>query len=167
VYRPYVSFQHRAGLGEEAYPLAIGVIERLEFDDVGVPDNPHDLQFTILEASVRWHDLIAYRMYLESLVLQDTLDGSIFSAGRELGLEDDPEGAIAHNLALSVLDLSLFTSQSILDFLSNDFCIEFVSSRATRVWAQAVGDAGGRVNIPPMRRPEKTPPGLVCDIVLF
>lgn len=60
--------------------------------------------------------------YLEALVLENALDGGILSAGRELGLEDDTERAIAHDLALGVLHLFRLTGQSILDLFANDFC---------------------------------------------
>jgi hypothetical protein len=60
--------------------------------------------------------------YLEALILEDSLDGSILAAGSHLGLEHDPEGAIANNLTLCVGDLFGFTGQSILDFLLDDLC---------------------------------------------
>ena len=60
--------------------------------------------------------------YLESLVLEDSLDGSILAAGSHLGLEHDTEGAIADNLTLCVGDLFGFTGQSILDLLLDDLC---------------------------------------------
>jgi hypothetical protein len=40
--------------------------------------------------------------YLEPLVLQHALDGGILATGRQLGLEDDAERAIADDLALGV-----------------------------------------------------------------
>lgn len=54
------------------------------------------------------------RAHLESLVLQDSLDGSIFTAWRQLGLEDDAKGAIANNLALSVGQISVLASHAVL-----------------------------------------------------
>jgi hypothetical protein len=60
--------------------------------------------------------------YLEALILEDSLDGSIFAAGSHLGLEHDTEGAIADNLTLCVGDLFGFTGQSILDLLLDDLC---------------------------------------------
>lgn len=32
------------------YPVTVGVVEGLEFDDVGMAHNPHDLKLTVL----RW-----------------------------------------------------------------------------------------------------------------
>ncbi len=96
-----------------------------------MPDNPHDLQLTILLGVSPTHGAqYLQTAYLESLVLQDPLDGGILTARRELGLEDNTKRAIADNLALSVLDLSSFPSQSILDLFANDFCVELVSARA-------------------------------------
>lgn len=56
---------------------------------------------------------------LEALVLEHTLDGSIFTTGRELGLEDDTEGTVADNFALGVLHLFCLSSQAILDLFAN------------------------------------------------
>lgn len=84
--------------------FAIGIVESLELDNVGVSHYPHDLQFSVLEA----------------LVLQHSLDGSVLPAGRQLGLEDDTERAIADDFALSILHLFRFTSQAILDLFANN-----------------------------------------------
>lgn len=62
--------------------------------------------------------------YLEALVLQHALDGGILPRRRELGLEDDAEGAIADNLALGVLHLLGLAGQAVLDLLTDDFCTE-------------------------------------------
>lgn len=59
---------------------------------------------------------------LESLVLKNTLDGSVFTGWGELGLENDPEGAVADDFTLSVLHFLGFTRKTILDFLPNNFC---------------------------------------------
>lgn len=59
-------------------------------------------------------------IYLEPLILEDSLDGSIFPARSHLGLKHHTEGAIAHNLALGVGDLLRFAGQSILDLLPDD-----------------------------------------------
>lgn len=32
----------------ETYPVTVGVVEGLQFDNVRVSHNPHDLQFTVL-----------------------------------------------------------------------------------------------------------------------
>lgn len=42
---PRVTSRHQLRV---TYPLAIGVIEGLQLHNVGVPHNPHDLQFTVL-----------------------------------------------------------------------------------------------------------------------
>jgi hypothetical protein len=43
--------------GVDAYALAIGVVECLEFHNVGVPDNAHNLKFTILKQSGQYCDV--------------------------------------------------------------------------------------------------------------
>ena len=60
--------------------------------------------------------------YLEAFVLKDTLDSSIFAAGRELGLEHDAKGAVSNDLALGVLHIASLAGQAILDLLADDFC---------------------------------------------
>ena len=60
------------------------------------------------------------RPYLESLVLEDSLDGSVLAAGSHLGLEHHTEGAIADDLTLRVGDLLGLAGQSILDLFAND-----------------------------------------------
>jgi hypothetical protein len=67
--------------------------------------------------------------YLEPLVLEDSLDGSILSRWRQLGLENNAEGAISDNLALRVLQVPSFSSHSILDLLADHLC-NCVSSAA-------------------------------------
>lgn len=59
---------------------------------------------------------------LETLVLEHALDGSIFTAGRQLGLEDDTEGAVTDDLALGVLHLFCLSSQAILNLFANYLC---------------------------------------------
>jgi hypothetical protein len=59
--------------------------------------------------------------YLEPLVLQHALDGSIFTRWRELGLEDDSERAIAHNLALRVLQIPRLAGNAVLHLFANHF----------------------------------------------
>lgn len=63
-------------------------------------------------------------IYLEPLILQDSLDGSIFPARSHLGLKHNTERTIAHNLALSVGDLLGFAGESILDLLADDLLRE-------------------------------------------
>lgn len=58
--------------------------------------------------------------YLEALVLQDTLDRSIFSTRRQLGLKDNTKGTISDDFALRVLHFLCFACQSILDLFAND-----------------------------------------------
>lgn len=48
----------------DAYPVTVGVVERLELYNVRVSDNPHNLQFSILLPSV-----ITFFTALESLTL--------------------------------------------------------------------------------------------------
>jgi hypothetical protein len=54
--------------------------------------------------------------------LQHPLDGCIFTAWRELGLENDAKGAIANNLALCVRKVLVLAGLAVLDFLADDFC---------------------------------------------
>lgn len=60
--------------------------------------------------------------YLEPLVLEHALDGSILAARRELRLEYNTEGSIPNNLAVGVLDFPGFTGQSILYLLADNLC---------------------------------------------
>lgn len=71
--------------------------------------------------------------HLEPLVLQDTLDGSIFSRGRKLGLKDNTKGAIADNLALGVLQVPRLPCDAVLHLLTNDLCDVNVRERAYRM----------------------------------
>ena len=43
-----------------------------------------------------------------------------FTERRQLGLEDDAEGAVAHDLALGVLHLFCLSGQAVLHLLAND-----------------------------------------------
>jgi len=80
-------------------------VESLELNDVGMADNAHDLELSVLEA----------------LVLQHALDGGILTRRRQFGLENDTEGAIADDLALGVLHLLGLPSKAVLDLLTDDF----------------------------------------------
>lgn len=62
------------------------------------------------------------RAHLESLVLQNALDGSILARRGELCLEDNPEGSVANNLALCVLHISSQSGDAVLDFLADYLC---------------------------------------------
>ena len=109
-----------------------------------MPDNPHDLQLTILpRISHKVTSEYVCQTFLESLVQQDPLDGGVLTAGRELRLEDNTKGAIANNLALRILDFSGFSSQSILDLLANDFCRALSAHVLGIGWARAACDACG------------------------
>lgn len=67
---------------------------------------------------------VACRMtYLETLVLQNSFDGCIFTAGHHLGLKNDTERPISHDLALCVGDLLHFSGQPILDLFADDLCL--------------------------------------------
>ena len=59
---------------------------------------------------------------LESLVLQDTLYCSVFARGRELGLEDDTEGTVPHNLALGILHVSSLPGYAVLNPFADNLC---------------------------------------------
>ena len=86
-------------------PFTIVVEEGLELDDVGMPDDAHDLKLAILEA----------------LVLQYSLDGGIFSTRGQFGLEDDTKGAVAYNLALRVRKVLVLARLAVLDLFADNF----------------------------------------------
>lgn len=65
----------------------------------------------------------ASTIHLESFVLKNSLDGSIFPAGRQFGLKDDAKGAIANDLALGVLHLPRFPSEAILHLFPYHLCM--------------------------------------------
>ena len=92
----------------------------------------HDLQLTILHDSQHFARpySLACSIYLEALVLEHPLDGSIFAAGRQFCLEDYAKRAIANNLALSVLYLASLASGPVLDLFSYDFY--FMSAHVLR-----------------------------------
>lgn len=66
--------------------------------------------------------MLSGQPYLEPLVLQDSLDSSIFTTGRQFGLEHNPKGAIADNFTLGVLHVLRLASQPILHSLANHLC---------------------------------------------
>ena len=68
---------------------------------------------------------------LEALVLKHALDGGVFSTRRQLGLEDDAERAVAHDLALGVCQIFVLAGFAVLDLFADDF-----------YWA--ISTAGGR-----------------------
>ena len=109
-------------------------------------NNPHDLQFTVLCFPLKVSNQITHShpsntvgpsrsqkekerkgaTNLESLVLQDSLDGSILTIGSQLCLEYYSERTITHNLALRVLHFSELARNSILYFFPNNLCLEHV-----------------------------------------
>lgn len=103
------------------------------------------------------------RTYFKPLVLQHSLDGSIFAAWGHFRLKHDTERAISHDLALGVLHFLGFASQAILDLFTND--LYWVSgAQSENAWN--VGNDSTAIkglDLPPMRRPAKTP-GRLCDI---
>lgn len=122
------------------YALAIRVVECLELDDIGMPNDAHDLQLTVLRFLVSTATSFAATRcgsrrrfaHLETLVLENTLDGGIFVGRGELGLKDDTEGTISYDLALCVLQLLRLAGDAILHLLLDNFCeIESVSGKAT------------------------------------
>lgn len=62
--------------------------------------------------------------HLEPLVLEHSFDGGIFARWGKLRLENNAEGPVANDLALSILHLARLSSQSILDLFANDLCNE-------------------------------------------
>jgi hypothetical protein len=71
--------------------------------------------------------------YLEPLVLQDSLDGSVLAAGGHLGLKHDTERSIADDLALGIRDLLVLPCQAILNLFADDLCAG-KTKRETSVW---------------------------------
>ena len=117
------------------YSITVGVVKRLELDNVWVTNYAHDLEFTILTRKKKkkkrvpcfffffWTRItLAARAHLEAFVLKDAFDGSIFAAGRQLGLEDNAKGAIAHDLTLGVLHITSLAGNAILDLLTDHLC---------------------------------------------
>jgi len=122
-------------------------------------NNTHDLQFTIL-LSISFLIvllLLVTQAYLESLVLKNTLNGCIFSGGRELGLEDYPERAITHDLTLGILHLLGFAGKAILHFLTNNLY------ESDQPLLQCIVERGSC--LPPMRKLVK-PAGRFCVDIL-
>ena len=74
------------------------------------------------------HGSIVESAYLEALVLEYALDGSVLARGRQLGLKHDAKGSIAHNLALGILHISSLTGDAILNLLADDFCTKVMVS---------------------------------------
>ena len=115
----------QARLPADTYPLAIIVEEGLELDDVWVPDDAHDLQFTVLR-QISKCEITPVRSHaqtdLEALVLEHALDGGVLSTRRQLGLENDAEGAVAHNLALRVCQVLVLARLAILHLFADNFC---------------------------------------------
>lgn len=66
--------------------------------------------------------MLPWLTHLEAFVLKDAFDGSIFASGRQLGLEDNAKGAIAHDLALGVLHITSLASNAVLDLLADHLC---------------------------------------------
>jgi hypothetical protein len=82
---------------------------------------------------------------LEALILQHPFDGGVFSAGGQLGLEDDAEGAVAHNLALCVGQVLVFSGLAVLDLFADDFCgaVSFCDGHAMRCDARLTAHSEG------------------------
>lgn len=69
-------------------------------------DDTHDLQFPVLEPSISGYvgaKAIWGVLYLESLILEYSLDRRVFARRRQLGLEDNTEGPVSDDLALGIL----------------------------------------------------------------
>jgi hypothetical protein len=87
-------------------------------------------------------------VYLESLVLEDTLDGSIFARRGQLGLEDNTERTVAYDLALRVLQVSGFACDAVLYFLADNFYTNTQPLWRRDHWMSRASGVG----LPPMRR---------------
>lgn len=66
--------------------------------------------------------LFLLRAYLEAFILENAFDGCVFTSWRQLGLKDDTEGAIAHDLALCVLHVTSLSSDAILHLFTDHLC---------------------------------------------
>ena len=86
-------------------------------------DNAHDLEFTVLLPSAM--DAQAQRRHtdLETLVLENPLDGRILTTGRQLRLEDYAKGAITDDFALRVGEVLVVAGQAVLDLFADNFCM--------------------------------------------
>lgn len=106
------------------YTLSIGVVECFELYYIRVADDTHDLKLAILFPSlcIALHEACFLSTYLEALILKDTLDCCVFPIWGELGLENNAEGSIADDLALSVLHLFSLAGEAILHFFTNHLC---------------------------------------------
>jgi hypothetical protein len=51
--------------GSTTYPVAVGVVEGLEFDDVGVAHNPHNLQLTVLR--MKWLVTVKRKLFHDAV----------------------------------------------------------------------------------------------------
>lgn len=102
---------------------------------------------------------------LEPFILKNPFDGGVFTTRRQLGLEDDTKGPISNDFTLSILHLSCFSGQSILDFFTYNLCRHLSAHVLEGVHPRRGSQKETQDNIPPMRKPENTPPGLFCDIV--
>jgi len=95
-------------------------------------------------------------IYLESLVLEDSLDRRVLTTGGHFGLEDHAERAIAYNLALRVGNFLGLAGQAIVDlFVDNLY--------------RGEGQLRGSIyqpltDLPPMR-PDGSNPGRLCDMM--
>lgn len=109
-----------------SYALAVRVVKSLELHNIGMTNNAHDLQLSVLRSPVLayqplrlWQQLSTD---LESLVLKNALDGSVLPGWGELRLEDNAEGTVADNLALGILQIPGLTSDTVLHLFANDLC---------------------------------------------
>ena len=110
---------------EFSNPVTVGVVERLEFDDIWVAHDPHDLKLSVLRGSQQSENVMWRKMsnfaYLEALVLEDSLDSRVFARRRQLGLKDNAKGPVAHYLTLGVSHLLRLPRQAILNLLVDGF----------------------------------------------
>jgi hypothetical protein len=131
----------------DTYPLAIVVEEGLEFDDVWMSDDAHNLQFTVLPRVSTYVVALGSHAQtnLEALVLEHSLDRSIFSARGELGLEDYTKGAVSDDLALRISKVLVLARLAVLDLFADDFCANVSEQNAE----------SSSSNLPPILRDEK------------
>ena len=121
------------------HAFAVAVVKGLELDDVGMPDDSHDLQLSVLAkgqpGSGRAKSGAAHA--LEALVLQDALDGGVFlRSARSLVWKTTPKEPLPTIFALGVGEISGLSGDAILHLFPDDLW--------SRVSRGGGGGKGGR-----------------------
>lgn len=117
-------FRVAAVSARSTHPIAIRVVEGFQLDDIGVPNNTHNLKLAVLSCVSISLSSAEDRLqrHLKSFVLKNTFDGGVFAIGSKLGMKDHSEGPVAYDFALSILHFLCLPGNAILNLLSNDLC---------------------------------------------